>query len=135
MRSCAADNQRSLSYMWSWHTGEYARFQPRTAGFQQAEAVKEDVRGVLEAALGRHSTLTEGNWIRVALAGQECELLVQKTRPGTAVSVIGGCGSYDTQDYGHSMPHCLQACLTSCVLQRAHQWHPGQCAVKSVTLI
>ena len=76
------------------HAGEYVRFQPRAAGFQ--DAVKDDVRGVLEAALGRHSTLTQGNWIRVPFADQEYELLVQKTRPGKAVSVIGmhrGCKS------------------------------------------
>lgn len=66
--------------------GEYARFQPRAADFQQA--VGDDVRGVLEAALARHSTLTQGNWISVPFGGQEHELLVQKTRPGTAVSVI-----------------------------------------------
>ncbi|CAL5229441.1 g12764 [Coccomyxa viridis] len=66
--------------------GEYARFQPRAAGFQQA--VEGDVRGVLEAALARHSTLTQGDWISVSVAGQEHELLVQKTRPGAAISVI-----------------------------------------------
>ena len=49
------------------------------------------MRGVLEAALGRHSTLTQGNWISVSFAGQEHELLVQKTRPGKAISVIGTC--------------------------------------------
>ena len=71
-----------------WPTaGVYARFQPRAAGFQQA--VGDDVRGVLEAALARHSTLTQGNWISVPFGRQEHELLVQKTRPGTAVSVIG----------------------------------------------
>ena len=74
-----------------WCAGEYARFQPRAAGFQQA--VDDDVRGVLEAALSRHSTLTQGNWITVSFAGQEHELLVQKTRPGKAISVIGICSS------------------------------------------
>ena len=72
-----------------WAAGEYARFQPRTAEFQQA--VGEDVRGALEAALARHSTLTQGDWIRVPFGGQIFELLVQKTRPGKAVSVIGLC--------------------------------------------
>lgn len=47
------------------------------------------MRGVLEAALSRHSTLTQGDWIDVSIGGQEHELLVQKTRPGTAISVIG----------------------------------------------
>ena len=51
--------------------------------------MRDDVRSVLEAALVRHSTLTQGNWISVPFGGQEHELLVQKTRPGTAVSVIG----------------------------------------------
>ena len=70
-----------------WPAGEYARFQPRTAEFQRA--VGEDVRGALEAALARHSALTQGDWIRVPFAGRDFELLVQKTRPGKAVSVIG----------------------------------------------
>ena len=56
-------------------------------------AVGEDVRGALEAALARHSALTQGDWIRVPFGGQDFELLVQKTRPGKAVlrhrSVIG----------------------------------------------
>lgn len=82
LHKCLTQPERS-----QLHAGEYVRFQPRAAGFQ--DAVKNDVRGVLEAALGRHSTLTQGNWIRVPLAGQEYELLVQKTRPGKAVSVIG----------------------------------------------
>ena len=72
-----------------WPAGEYARFQPRTAEFQRA--VGEDVRGALEAALARHSALTQGDWIRVPFAGQDFDLLVQKTRPGKAVSVIGPC--------------------------------------------
>ena len=78
-----------------WAAGEYARFQPRTAEFQQA--VGEDVRGALEAALARHSTLTQGNWIRVPFGGQDFELLVQKTRPGKAVSVIGPCTILDSK--------------------------------------
>ena len=68
-------------------TGVYARFQPRTADFQKD--VGDDVRVTLEAALERHSTLTEGNWISVPFAGSSFELLVQKLRPGKAVSVIG----------------------------------------------
>ena len=42
-----------------WPAGEYARFQPRTAEFQRA--VGEDVRGAPEAALTRHSALTQGD--------------------------------------------------------------------------
>ena len=76
-----------------WPAGEYARFQPRTAEFQQA--VGGDVRGALEAALARHSALTQGDWIRVPFGGRDFELLVQKTRPGKAVSVIGLCTVLD----------------------------------------
>ncbi len=65
----------------------YARFQPRTADFQKD--VGDDMRATLEAALARHSTLTEGAWISVPFADQAFELLVQKLRPGRAVSVIG----------------------------------------------
>ena len=82
-----AEQCARLHCMRVWPAGEYARFQPRTAEFQQA--VGEDVRGALEAALARHSALTQGDWIRVPFAGQDFELLVQKTRPGKAVSVIG----------------------------------------------
>jgi hypothetical protein len=69
--------------------GIYVRFQPRAADFQRE--VGGDVRAVLEAALERHSTLTEGGWISVPFAGGAFELLVQKLRPGRAVSVIGVC--------------------------------------------
>ena len=58
------------------------------------------MRGVLEAALGRHSTLTQGNWISVSFAGQEHELLVQKTRPGSAISVIGDCSCSCSTPFG-----------------------------------
>lgn len=69
------------------HVGEYVRFQPRTADFQKE--VGPDVRAVLEAALERHSTLSEGDWISVPFAGRTFDLTVQKLRPGRAVSVIG----------------------------------------------
>ena len=82
-----AEQCARLHCMRVWAAGEYARFQPRTAEFQRA--VGEDVRGALEAALARHSALTQGDWIRVPFGGQDFELLVQKTRPGKAVSVIG----------------------------------------------
>ncbi len=91
--------------------GEYARFQPRAAGFQQA--VGGDVRGVLEAALARHSTLTQGDWISVSVAGQEHELLVQKTRPGTAISVIGKCA--------HAKLACSQGGLVTQLIHRLYQ--------------
>ena len=48
------------------------------------------MRPVLEAALATHSALSEGAWIRVPFGGGAFELLVQKLRPGRAVSVIGG---------------------------------------------
>lgn len=63
------------------------RFQPRSADFQKE--VGGDVRAVLEAALERHSTLSEGDWISVPFAGTAFDLTVQKLRPGRAVSVIG----------------------------------------------
>lgn len=63
------------------------RFQPRSADFQKE--VGADVRAVLEAALERHSTLSEGDWISVPFAGRAFDLFVQKLRPGRAVSVIG----------------------------------------------
>ncbi len=67
--------------------GEYVRFQPRTADFQKE--VGPDVRAVLEAALERHSTLSEGDWISIPFADRTFDLTVQKLRPGRAVSVIG----------------------------------------------
>ena len=91
----SAERCARVHCMCIWAAGEYARFQPRTAEFQQA--VGADVRGALEAALARHSTLTQGNWIRVSFGGQDFELLVQKTRPGKAVSVIGLCTILDTK--------------------------------------
>ena len=63
------------------------RFQPLTADFQRE--VGDDVRAVLEAALERHSTLTEGNRISAPFGEVSFELLVQKLRPGNAISVIG----------------------------------------------
>ncbi|EIE20461.1 hypothetical protein COCSUDRAFT_43901 [Coccomyxa subellipsoidea C-169] len=66
--------------------GEYVRFQPWSADFQRE--VGGDVRAVLEAALERHSTLSEGDWISVPFAGTAFDLTVQKLRPGRAVSVI-----------------------------------------------
>lgn len=67
--------------------GLYARFQPRSADFQKL--VGEHVEPVLEAALAAHSTLSEGSWIKVPFGDSSYELLVQKLRPGRAVSVIG----------------------------------------------
>ena len=65
----------------------YARLQPATADFQKE--VGGDVREVLEAALARHSTLSEGDWLTAEHAGRAFELHVQKLRPARAVSVIG----------------------------------------------
>ncbi len=67
--------------------GEYARLQPAEAGFQKG--VGGDVREVLEAALARHSTLSEGDWLDAQYGGRAYALRVQKLRPAAAVSVIG----------------------------------------------
>ncbi|KAK9833421.1 hypothetical protein WJX81_003671 [Elliptochloris bilobata] len=66
--------------------GVYARLQPAVAEFQKE--VGGDVREVLEAALARHSTLSEGDWLTAAHAGRSYELRVQKLHPAAAVSVI-----------------------------------------------
>ena len=101
-----AEQCARLHRMRAWPAGEYARFQPRTAEFQRA--VGGDVRGALEAALARHSALTQGDWIRVPFAGQDFDLLVQKTRPGKAVSVIGPCTIPDLAASCGSIEACRQ---------------------------
>ena len=71
--------------------GVYARLQPAAAEFQKE--VGGDVREVLEAALARHSTLSEGDWLSAEHAGRAYDLRVQKLRPAAAVSVIGARSS------------------------------------------
>ena len=75
-----------LMHCLAW-AGVYARLQPAAAGFQKE--VGGDVRDVLEAALARHSTLSEGDWLTAEHAGRTFDLRVQKLRPAAAVSVIG----------------------------------------------
>jgi len=77
--------------------GVYARLQPATADFQKE--VGGDVREVLEAALARHSTLCEGDWLTAEHAGRAFELHVQKLRPARAVSVIGAPLEHVGRDY------------------------------------
>lgn len=82
----------------------YARLQPAAAGFQKE--VGGDVRDVLEAALARHSTLSEGDWLTAEHAGRAFDLRVQKLRPAAAVSVIGA-----RLQWGHLLRCTLFAAL------------------------
>ncbi|KAL4537224.1 hypothetical protein Ndes2526B_g04870 [Nannochloris sp. 'desiccata'] len=64
-----------------------AVFQPRSALFQ--EAIGEDLRESLEAALLQHSALTVGDWIEVKnSAGELFDLRVRELEPAGAVSII-----------------------------------------------
>jgi len=64
-----------------------AVFQPRSALFQ--EAIGEDLREALEAALSIHSALTVGDWIEVKnSAGEIFDLRVRELEPAGAVSII-----------------------------------------------
>ncbi|KAL3156060.1 hypothetical protein ABBQ32_013048 [Trebouxia sp. C0010 RCD-2024] len=66
--------------------GTYVRFQPRSAGFQ--EAVGESVEQVLQASMFTHSTLTQGEWVQVQHAGTLHDLKVLALKPQPAVSII-----------------------------------------------
>jgi ubiquitin fusion degradation protein 1 len=66
--------------------GTHAVFQPRSALFQAA--VGDEMRGVLEAALGAHSVLSVGDWIEARHGGQVYDLRVRALQPESAVSVI-----------------------------------------------
>jgi ubiquitin fusion degradation protein 1 len=64
-----------------------AIFQPRSALFQQA--IGEDLREALEAALLQHSALTVGDWIEVRNSnGDVFDLRVRELEPAEAVSII-----------------------------------------------
>ena len=86
VRSTIGLHVLGLMHCLAW-AGVYARLQPAAAGFQKE--VGGDVREVLEAALARHSTLSEGDWLTAEHAGRTFDLRVQKLRPAAAVSVIG----------------------------------------------
>ena len=67
--------------------GTSVRFQPRSAGFQ--DAVGESVEQVLQASMFTHSTLTQGEWVQVHHAGTQHDLKVLALTPEAAVSIIG----------------------------------------------
>jgi len=66
--------------------GTRAVFQPRSADFQQA--VGDDLREVLEAALLQHSALSVGDWVEVRHGDRTFDLRVRELEPEAAVSVI-----------------------------------------------